>query len=76
VDGESVESLGLTGHEVYEIRGVTELNAGQIPARLTVRADAIQFSVRPRIDTSHEASYFRHGGILPYVLRQLLGDST
>ena len=75
VDGESVESLGLTGHEVFEIRGLSELSAGSIPARLTVRADDTVFAVHPRIDTSHEAAYFRHGGILTYVLRQLAGAS-
>jgi aconitate hydratase len=42
---------------------------------LTVRADDTEFSVRPRIDTSHEAAYYRHGGILTYVLRQLVGES-
>jgi aconitate hydratase len=72
VDGESVESLGLTGREVYEIRGLAALGAGEVPERLTVRADDTEFSVRPRIDTTHEAAYYRHGGILTYVLRQLV----
>ena len=76
VDGESVETLGLTGKEVFEIRGLSALSSGEVPERLTVRADDIVFSVRPRIDTSHEAGYYRHGGILTYVLRQLVGAST
>jgi aconitate hydratase len=76
VDDESVETLGLTGHEAFEIRGLPALSSGEVPERLTVRADDTTFSVRPRIDTSHEAAYFRHGGILTYVLRQLLGEST
>ena len=74
LDGDSVESLGLTGHEVVEISGLAALNSGEVPPQLTVRADDIVFSVRPRIDTSHEAAYFRHGGILTYVLRQLIGS--
>jgi aconitate hydratase len=72
VDGESVETLGLTGHETFEIRGLAALGSGEVPERLTVRADDITFAVRPRIDTSHEAEYYRHGGILNSVLRQLL----
>jgi aconitate hydratase len=76
VDGESVESLGLTGREVYEIRGLATLGSGEVPERLTVRADDTEFSVRPRIDTSREAAYYRHGGILTYLLRQLASDAT
>jgi aconitate hydratase len=76
VDGDSVETLGLTGHEVYEIRGLSALGSGEVPERLTVRADDTEFSVRPRIDTTHEAAYYRHGGILAYVLRQLVGEAT
>ncbi|MEO8266312.1 MAG: aconitate hydratase [Ilumatobacteraceae bacterium] len=71
VDGDSVESLGLTGREVYEIRGLAALGSGAVPERLTVRADDMEFAMRPRIDTTHEAAYYRHGGILTYVLRQL-----
>jgi aconitate hydratase len=74
VDGDTVESLGLTGHEVYDIRGLAVLGSGEVPYRLTVRADDTEFSVRLRIDTSHEAAYYRHGGILTYVLRQLVGE--
>ena len=76
VDGDSVEALGLTGLEVFEIRGLAVLDTGKVPERLTVRADGTEFPVRPRIDTSHEAAYYRHGGILTYVLRQLVGEST
>ena len=76
VDGDSVETLGLTGREVFEIRGLAALDAGEVPERLTVRADDTEFPVRLRIDTSHEAVYYRHGGILTYVLRQLVGEST
>ena len=76
VDGDSVERLGLTGREVYEIRGLAALGSGEVPDRLTVRADDTMFPVRPRIDTTHEAAYYRHGGILTYVLRQLVGEAT
>ena len=76
-DGESAESLGLSGEEEYSISGASEqLNAGALPREATVRADAHQFTVRVRIDTPKEAEYFRHGGILQYVLRQLLKESS
>jgi aconitate hydratase len=64
-DGESVESLGLTGHEVFDIEGLADL-----PRELTVKADGRPITVRLRIDTPKEEEYYRHGGILQYVLRQ------
>jgi aconitate hydratase len=64
-----VESLGLTGHETFSIAG---LDGGRAP-EVTVRADDREFRTRVRIDTPKEADYFRHGGILHFVLRQLLG---
>ena len=71
-DGESAESLGLTGEEEFTITGLAEpLNAGELPREVTVRAGDKEFQARVRIDTPKEADYFRHGGILPYVLRQL-----
>jgi aconitate hydratase len=69
--GDSVEALGLTGHEVVSIRGLAAAGEGQLPAELEVEAGERVFSVRLRIDTPQEAAYFRHGGILPYVLRSL-----
>jgi aconitate hydratase len=74
-DGESAGSLGLTGEEEYEVEGLADpLNAGEgVPAQVTVRADGREFPARVRIDTPREAEYFRHGGILPFVLRQLRG---
>ncbi|MBX5440254.1 MAG: aconitate hydratase AcnA [Solirubrobacteraceae bacterium] len=74
-EGESADSLGLTGEEVFEITGVAEkLNAGEAPPReVTVKAGDKTFTARVRIDTPKEAEYIRHGGILQYVLRQLLG---
>jgi len=65
-DGESVQSLGLTGREVVTISGLASL-----PSTVTVQADDKSFTARVRIDTPKEADYYRHGGILQYVLRQL-----
>ena len=73
-DGQSAQSLGLTGHESFEIVGIDSGRAKTVT--VVARADAatpIQFSVRVRIDTPKEQDYFRHGGILHYVLRQLAG---
>ena len=71
-DGDSVESLGLTGEETYTVTGLEGLADGTpLPRRLAVQADDKRFEVVLRIDTPKEADYYRHGGILPYVLRQL-----
>ncbi|HEU4913219.1 MAG TPA: aconitate hydratase AcnA [Actinomycetes bacterium] len=70
--GESAESLGLTGEEEFSITGVTGLNDGSTPREVTVRAGDKEFTARLRIDTPGEADYYRHGGILQYVLRSLL----
>ncbi|HEY8471641.1 MAG TPA: aconitate hydratase [Natronosporangium sp.] len=72
-DGVTAESLGLTGTETFSITGITALNDGQVPQTVTVRTDTgVTFEARIRIDTPAEADYYRHGGILPYVLRSLL----
>jgi aconitate hydratase len=73
--GESVESLGLTGHEVFDVTGIEAINSGQTPREVTVRADSKEFRAIVRIDTPGEAEYFRHGGIMQYVLRSLLARS-
>jgi aconitate hydratase len=71
-DGESAESLGLTGDEEFTITGLAEpLNAGDLPREVAVKAGDKEFQARVRIDTPKEAEYFRHGGILQYVLRSL-----
>ena len=77
--GESVESLGLTGKEVFDVLGLPERLAAEDPTggELTVRATdpaggSKEFQVRMRIDTPEEAHYYRHGGILRYVLRRLV----
>jgi aconitate hydratase A / 2-methylisocitrate dehydratase len=72
LDGENAHSLGLTGEETFTITGVETLNQGTTPRTVTVTADDRTFETRLRIDTPGEASYFRHGGIMPYVLRSLL----
>ena len=73
--GETPQSLGLTGHETFHIEGVSKaLSSG---ARASVRAvdadngDEKRFTVLVRVDTPQEVEYYRNGGILPYVLRQL-----
>jgi aconitate hydratase len=71
--GESAASLGLTGHEVFDITGVEAMNSGDTSREVTVRADDKEFSAIVRIDTPGEAEYYRHGGIMQYVLRSLLG---
>jgi aconitate hydratase len=70
--GESAASLGLTGHEVFDITGVEAMNSGDTPREVTVRADGKEFAAVVRIDTPGEAEYYRHGGIMQYVLRSLL----
>jgi aconitate hydratase len=70
--GESAGSLGLTGHEVYDITGVEEMNSGPVPREVAVRAGDREFRAVMRIDTPGEAEYYRHGGIMQYVLRSLL----
>ena len=76
-DGESVASLriGRRGG-VLHLGCRDKLNAGELPIEATVRAGEREFTVRVRIDTPKEAEYFRHGGILQYVLRQLLTQTT
>jgi aconitate hydratase len=71
-DGENAESLGLTGEETFTISGVEELNEGRIPRTVRVKAGDAEFDARVRIDTPGEADYYRHGGIMQFVLRSLL----
>jgi aconitate hydratase A / 2-methylisocitrate dehydratase len=67
--GENAESLGLTGREEFSISGIEGGEADEV----TVRADGTEFRARVRLDTPREREYFRHGGILQFVLRRLLG---
>jgi aconitate hydratase len=81
--GESAETLGLTGTEVFTITGIAALNSGgEVPRQVEVRAtpagtgadsaEGWTFQATVRIDTPGEAEYYRHGGIMQYVLRSLL----
>jgi aconitate hydratase len=69
--GESAATLGLTGAETFDIRGIEEINSGHIPNEVVVTADGKEFRAVVRIDTPGEAEYYRHGGIMQYVLRSL-----
>jgi aconitate hydratase len=71
-EGENAESLGLTGEETFSITGVTALNDGTTPKTVKVKAGDVEFDAVVRIDTPGEADYYRHGGIMQYVLRNLL----
>jgi aconitate hydratase len=70
--GQNAASLGLTGHEVFDVAGIEAMNEGQTPREVTVTADGREFRAVVRIDTPGEAEYYRHGGIMQYVLRSLL----
>jgi aconitate hydratase len=76
-EGQNAASLGLTGHEVFDVTGLEPLNDGATPKTLAVRAvdgdRVVEFEARLRIDTPMEAEYYRNGGILPYMLRQMAG---
>jgi aconitate hydratase len=70
LDGENAASLKLTGREQYSVEGVKEALSG-VARRARVRADDKTFEVLVRVDTPQEVEYYRNGGILPYVLRQI-----
>jgi aconitate hydratase len=69
-DGETPDTLGLSGRETFAIKGIANGEADEV----TVRADETIFTARVRLDTPREREYLRHGGILPYVLRRLLAE--
>ncbi|WP_122820949.1 aconitate hydratase AcnA [Varibaculum vaginae] len=76
-EGESADSLGLDGTETFDISGITQLNEGVTPQTMKVKAtktdgSTVEFDATVRIDTPGEAQYYRHGGILQYVLRNLV----
>jgi aconitate hydratase len=70
--GETAVTLGLSGEETFDITGVTALNNGQTPRTVHVKAGDVEFQAIVRIDTPGEADYYRHGGILQFVLRKML----
>ncbi|MEP6851690.1 MAG: aconitate hydratase [bacterium] len=71
-DGQTAQSLGLSGEETFTVTGIEALNDGDIPRTVEVSADEVRFTARVRIDTPGEADYYRHGGIMRYVLRSLI----
>ena len=82
LDGQSAKSLGLSGTEIFAIQGLAEELGGEFEKGMTVTvkaasesAETVSFAARVRLDTPQEAEYFRHGGILQYVLRQLLHEN-
>jgi aconitate hydratase len=73
--GETADSLGLSGTETFTIIGIEALNDGKTPRVVTVSTDTgVEFDAVVRIDTPGEAEYYRHGGILQYVLRRMLAS--
>ncbi len=76
-EGQTAESLGLTGHELFSVAGLGQLNEGATPKTVAVSAvdgsRTVEFEALVRIDTPMEAHYYRNGGILPYMLRQMAG---
>jgi aconitate hydratase len=81
VEGQSAESLRLTGDETFEVSGIRDVvekfSAGQrIKVRAKIGKDAKEFEALVRIDTPQEALYYSNGGILQYVLRQLLASKS
>ncbi|WP_036507827.1 aconitate hydratase [Nocardioides sp. URHA0020] len=75
-EGQSAESLGLTGEEEFSISGITELNEGRTPKTVKVSAGDVEFDAVVRIDTPGEANYYRNGGIMQYVLRNLRAQTA
>ena len=81
-EGESAASLGLSGHEVFALKGLAAGLAGDFQKAMavtvearTAEGDILEFEATARLDTPQEGEYFRHGGILQFVLRQLQRES-
>ncbi|MEO6509873.1 MAG: aconitate hydratase, partial [Nocardioides sp.] len=72
--GKTADDMGLTGEETISISGITELNEGRTPKTVKVTAGEVSFDAVVRIDTPGEANYYRNGGIMQYVLRNLLNS--
>jgi aconitate hydratase len=74
-DGATAQSLGLTGYETYDVVGLGDGSAKQVEVTATDGAGSVKrFDASVRIDTPNEVDYYRHGGILQYVLRKLAGE--
>ena len=77
INGQNAKSLGITGQESFSLRGLENgIRPGQEVVLVTTRSDGSSFEVclQLRIDTRIEVEYYKHGGILPYVLRQLVAN--
>ena len=75
--GKTATSLGLTGTEVFEITGLDNAESRTVKVVATpAKGSPIHFEARVRIDTPKERDYYRHGGILQYVLRQLASKAA
>ena len=74
--GENADSMGLDGTETFSISGITELNEGRTPKTVKVKANDVEFDAVVRIDTPGEANYYRNGGIMQYVLRNLRAQTA
>lgn len=73
MDGQNAQSLGLTGREIIDISGLGDGSAKEVTVTATAEDGKVtRFKARVRLDTPQEVDYYRHGGILPYVLRQLV----
>jgi aconitate hydratase A / 2-methylisocitrate dehydratase len=70
--GQTADSLGFNGSETFTITGIEALNEGTTPRTVRVKAGDVEFDAVVRIDTPGEADYYRHGGILQYVLRKMI----
>jgi aconitate hydratase len=75
--GQNADTLGLDGTETFDISGIEELNEGKTPKTVHVTAtkedgSKVEFDAKVRIDTPGEADYYRNGGILQYVLRNMI----
>jgi aconitate hydratase len=71
---DSAQSLGITGAETIDVLGLDDIRPQQeIKVRITNEERTVEITVKSRIDTAIEVDYYRHGGILPYVLRELIG---
>ena len=71
-EGQSADSLGLDGTETFDITGIEALNESGVPRTVHVTGGEVEFDATVRIDTPGEAEYYRHGGIMQFVLRSLL----
>jgi aconitate hydratase len=72
LDGQNAQSLGLTGREIFDFEGIGDGTGKRLKVTATAEDGSVkQFEVRVLLETPKEVEYFRHGGILPYVLRQL-----